>query len=158
MSLGQYNASQDLNLSQVWYGGTSTLKAGHAVAYDLDDTNAPLTTTSNVPLDRRNIRGKRVVDPATANLGMFAGIVDDSSDGAVGPCFITIIRPRKGDVMSVWSNVNCTKASTQLGITNAGALILVSVADSTFNVDWVCTAMQTVDRSSTNGLVLSRFA
>jgi hypothetical protein len=33
----------------------------------------------------------------------------------------------------------------------------VSVADATVNVDLVAIALQTVDRSSTNGTVLARF-
>lgn len=154
MSLRQSNASQDVDTKVVYYGGTATLREGDAMAYDTDDTNAPITSTT---LDRKNLRGRRVVDPATAVLGGYAGAVAPSSAGVVGPAFIEIIEPRKGDFAFLWTNVNCTKNSTVLGITNAGGRTHVSHADATLNVDMVAVAMQTVDRSSTNGTVLARF-
>jgi hypothetical protein len=154
MSLVQNDGSQDLQIKTVYYAGTSTLKQGNAVVYDTDDTNAPVTTTT---LDRKNLRGRRVVNPATATLGGFAGLVAPQSAGIVGPAYIDIIVPRKGDMCFGFTNVNCTKNSSLLGITNAGAGTLVTIADATVNLDLVAIAMETVDRSSTNGLVLLRF-
>lgn len=158
MGLVQSNGSQDLTFKTVWYAGTSTLKEGNLVCYDNDDTNAPVTasTTPNATTER-NVRGRRVVNPATAVLGGFAGVVSAQSAGITGPAFIEIIVPRKSDVCFIFSNINATKNSSLIGITNAGGLTGVTVADSTINVDLVAIAMETVDRSGTNGLILSRF-
>lgn len=165
MSLAQYNGKTQVDRKRVWYGGTTALKIGQAVAYDTSDTTAPLPisliggTTSPDPSQIE--RGQIVADPATALLGGFAGIVDSQPNkdatGAVVASWIDIIVPRKGDVVDVWSSANATKNSTILGITNAGANNLVSVSDSTFNVDVVAIALQTVDRSTTNGFIRAKF-
>jgi hypothetical protein len=151
----QNNASNNnQTIEQVFYAGTATLKAGEAVAYDLDDTNAPVTSTT---LDRKNLRGRRVVDPATAVLGMFAGLVDEGSAGITGPAYISIVKPRRGDVVQAFTKSNMTKGSTVLGITNAGARSLVTSADATFNVDMVAIAMETKDTSTTAASALVKF-
>lgn len=158
--LPQLNASDSLQIRKVtFYSATEvTLREGDAMSYDNDDTNAPVTSTT---VAEKNLRGRRVVAPATANLGGFAGLVAPSSAGVVAaagvPTPIDIIVPRRGDVCYGYTNVNCTKNSTVLGITNAGGRILVSHADATLNVDMVGICLQTVDRSSTNGTVLLKF-
>lgn len=158
MGLVQSNATQDLQFKTVWYGGTSTLKEGQIVAYDTSDTTAPVTAAASpTATTERNVRGRRVVDPATAVLGGFAGVITAQSAGAVGPCFIEIIVPRKGDICFIYTNINATKNSSLLGMTNAGGLTAVTIADATINVDLIAIAMETVDRSGTSGLVLSRF-
>lgn len=159
MSLGQSNANQDLTLAQVWYAGTSKLREGYAVAYDLDATNAPLAPTAGdlSPTTRKNLRGHRVIDPVTAVLGGFAGLVEASSDGAQGPCFITIVKPRKGDICTGWANISCTAGSTILQMTNSGGLSLTTATDATFNPDAVAVAFQTIDLSGTAGQLLIRF-
>jgi hypothetical protein len=152
--LPQNNAQTSDQTKVVYYGGTGTLKAGEAMSYDSDDTNAPVTTTT---LDRKNLRGRRVVDPATANLGGFAGLVTESSAGITGPAFIEIFVPRKGDVVFAQCKINGTKNSSIVGITNAGARNLVSVADATFNVDAVAILLETKDTSATAGKTLVKF-
>lgn len=161
--MSQFNGKTQLERKRVWYGGSTDLKIGQAVAYDNSDVTAPLPTSlGGDGADPSQIeRGQVVVDPATAVLGGFAGIVASkpkkNSAGTVVASWIDIIVPRKGDIVDVWSSANATKNSTVLGITNAGGATLVSVADSTFNHDAVVIALQTVDRSSTNGLIRSRF-
>lgn len=155
MGLPQNNASNNNQVIEtVFYAGTRTLKAGEAVAYDTDDTNAPVTTTT---LDRKNLRGRRVVDPATAVLGGFAGLVDESSGGVVGPAYISILKPRRGDVVQAMCKINGTKNSSVVGITNAGVQNLVSMSDATFNVDVVAILLETKDTSTTAGLTLVKF-
>lgn len=165
MSLAQYNGKTQLERKRVWYRGTTALKLGQAVNYSADDTNAPLPTSlggGSAPDPSQIERGQVVEDPATANLGGFAGIVDsfpgkDAITGLVIASWIDIIVPRKGDIVDLYSSANATKLSTVLGVTNAGGASLVSVSDSTFNVDVVAIALQTIDRSSTNGLIRSKF-
>lgn len=159
MGLAQYNGKADLSRARKWYGGTSVLKIGHAVAYDVATHTDPATAADPT----HDELGVRVIDPATANLGAFAGVVDSvpSNPAATsvggGPGWIDIIKPVRGDVLDVWTNVNCTKLTTTLGITNAGGNIFVSVTDATINVDLICVCLQTVDRSSTNGYVRVKF-
>lgn len=164
MGLPQESASNNNQVIEtVYYGGTGTLKQGEALAYDTDDTNAPVSsgnTLSTGPgslVATQNLRGRRVVDPATAVLGGFAGIVDESSAGVVGPAYVNIIKPRRGDVVKAQCKINGTKNSSIVGITNAGARNLVSVSDATFNVDVVAILLETKDTSSTAGLTLVKF-
>jgi hypothetical protein len=163
---GQYNGKQIQEVKRVWYGGVTLLKLGQAVAYDTSDTTAPLPTSlggSTAPDPSQIERGQVVVDPATAVLGGFAGIVatqpqrDPADSTKAVASWIDIYVPRKGDIVDVWSSANATKNSTILGITNAGAATLVAVSDATFNVDAVAIALQTIDRSSTNGYIRSKF-
>lgn len=159
MSLPQNNGSQDLQIKTVFYAGTATLQEGMAVCYDNDDTNAPVTPTAGdlSYTSRRNLRGRRVVDPATAVLGGFAGLVAGTSAGTVGPAFIDIVIPRKGDICVGYTNVNQTKNSSLLGITNAGGNKLVTVANTNLNLDLVAVAYETKDTSGTAGQNLVRF-
>lgn len=155
MGLPQNNASSNNQvIEQVYYGGTATLKAGEAMSYDSDDTNAPVSSTTAA---RHDLRGRRVVDPATANLGGFAGLVDESSAGVTGPAYISIIKPRRGDVVVGFTKINATKNSSTVGITNAGGRNLVSVGDATINVDLVAIALETKDTSTTAGPMLLKF-
>lgn len=155
MGLPQNNASNNNQVIEtVFYGGTATLKQGEALAYDNDDTNAPVSSTT---VDRKNLRGRRVVDPATAVLNGFAGLVDESSGGVVGPAYVNIIKPRRGDVVQAMCKVNATKNATFVGITNAGGRNLVSFADATINADLVGVALETKDTSTTAGLTLIKF-
>jgi hypothetical protein len=163
MGLQQNSTQQDLTIvAYTFYNSTGssiTLKEGEAVAYDSDDTAAPVTPSATQ--DARIARGRQVTTPATANLGGYAGAVARSSAGKVIAAgdrqTIDVVKPRKGDVVLLFTNVNCTKNSSLLGITNAGGRTHVTIADATVNVDLVAIALQTVDRSSTNGTVLARF-
>lgn len=150
----QYNGLSDLVLKRVWYGGTTTLLPGMAVSYDVDDTNAPVSSTT-VPT--HDIRGQRVVDPATANLGAFAGVVSAPPQIAGTPGWIDIIVPRKGDVLKLFTKINATKLTSTVGITNAGGVNFVSVTDATINIDLVANALETLDTSTTAALTLCRF-
>lgn len=165
MSLAQYNGKNQVDRKRVWYGGTTALIIGQAVAYDTSDTTAPLPisliggTTSPDPSQIE--RGQIVQVPVTALLGGFAGIVDSlplkDANGVIVASWIDIVVPRKGDVVDLYTNASVTKNSTILGITNAGGATLVSVSDATFNVDVVAICLQTVDRSGTAGLVRAKF-
>jgi hypothetical protein len=159
--LPQYNGQQSLAIKSVWFyngtGGSLTLVEGQAVCYDLDDTNAPATNTA----DPKNARGNRVVKPATAVLGAFAGLISAGSAGKVIPdasgAFIDIVVPRRGDVVTAMTKVNGTKGATGVGITNAGGFNLVAFTDATLNLDLVGVVFETVDTSTTAAAKLVKF-
>lgn len=159
MGLVQSNGSQDLVLKTVWYAGTTTLKEGQALAYDNDDTNAPVTPAAPLgSTSERNVRGRRVIDVVAGVTGGFAGAVSSQSAGVIGPAFVEIIVPRKGDFALLWCKVNATKNSTIVGIDTATpSNNFVSKADATFNFDAIAIAYETKDTSTTAGLTLCRF-
>lgn len=161
MGLPQYNADPVGEVKTVYFfngtGATLTLAEGAAVCFDLDDTNAPVTNTS----DPKNQRGRRVVKPATAVLGAFAGLIAKGSAGKVlataTGAFIDILVPRRGDVVKGLTKVNATKGSTVVGITNAGGFDLVAFTDATVNLDLVAVVIETLDTSTTHALSTLKF-
>lgn len=164
MGLAQYNGEGLAETKVVYYNGTATLKAGEIVCYDDSDTTAPvtlpagsLTTPPTSAILPRNLRGRQVVDPTTANLYAVAGVVSPESSGVVGPGWINLIQPRRGDVVSIYNNVNCTAGTTVLGPAN-GTRTAGSISDSTFNFAALAVALQTVDNSGTAGQTLCKFA
>jgi hypothetical protein len=170
MGLPQYNGQYDGQSKTVYFknttGGSVTLLEGMALAFDMDDTAAPVSNTS----DPKNARGVRVVKPATAVLGGFAGLVDETSAGIVVPDtegrFITINVPRKGQPVKALVKANATKGVSLLGITNAGGFNLVphvpgtgndateSLAAAVLALDFVAVALETADTSTTAALKL----
>lgn len=168
MSLVQFNAGQDQYIQTLWYAGTGTLALGQALAYDNDDTNAPVSNSWDPSVDpgpnslsttgNRNLRGSRVVDVATALTGGCAGLVAATSAGKVGPCFVDVIIPVKGTVALALTKANMTKNSTVLRMDAATPTNnLVAAADATFNIDVVAIALETKDTSTTAGTALVRF-
>lgn len=168
MSLVQYNALQDNTIQTLWYGGTNVLAEGQALAYDTDDTNAPIADSwdpsvdpgpnSLSPTANRNLRGSRVVDVSTALTGGFAGLVAQQSSGLTGPCFVDVIVPVKGKVARALTKANQTKNSTVLRMDAATPTNnLIAASDATFNIDVVAVSLQTVDTSTTAGIALVRF-
>lgn len=161
MGLPQYNGDPINDTKSVWFqndtGADITFLGGEAVAYDLDDTNTPVSNPTNPKIQRGRVVGK----PVTARLGAFAGIVAAAVAGKVIKstfgAFIDIIVPRKGDTLKCYTKVSQTKGSTVLGITNTGGFALVSMTDATFNVDVVGVAFETVDTSTTAANALVKF-
>ena len=161
--LAQYNGDGVNEVKAVWYNGTATLKQGEVLCYDLDDTDAPVSlpagsltvppTSSILP---RNLRGRQVVDPVTANLSAVAGVVAPESSGVTGPAWVSLIVPRKGDVAFIYNNASSTKNTTVFGAANA-TRTAASFSDSTFNLPAIAVAIETQDRSGAAGLTLSRF-
>jgi hypothetical protein len=161
--LAQYNGDGLNEVKTVWYAGTATLKTGEVLCYDLDDTAAPttlpagsLTVPPTSSVQPRNLRGRQVTDPVTANLSAVAGVVSPESSGVTGPAWVSVVVPRKGDVALVYSNANATKNTTVLGAADS-TRSAAAVSDSTFNLPAIAVAIETVDRSGTAGTILSRF-
>lgn len=153
--LAQYNGA-DLNETKIaWYDGTATLHGGEILFYNLDDTNAPvslpagsLSTPPTSAILARDLRGRKVTDGTTSGVSTnaWAGVVAPESSGFTGPCWVTLIVPRKGDIVSVRNAVSATKGTTVFGATTASNNG-VSFADSTFNFPAVAVAIETKDNS-----------
>jgi len=131
-------------------GAEVTLRGGYAVCYDQDYGDATAVDFT---------RASRVLKPATANLGHFAGVISEEWDGTVvangKQHNIEINDPVKGgQKVSAW-----TDQSVELDVT------ILYVEDGNFSLTdkpgiadgekyAVARALQTVDRSTDNGTTL----
>lgn len=154
--LAQYNGA-DLNETKIaWYDGSATLHGGEILFYNLDDTNAPvdlpagsLTVPPTSSILLRDLRGSKVTDATTSGVSAncWAGVVAPESAGFTGPCWVTLIVPRKGDTVNIRNGISATKGTTIFGATtsdNYGH----SFSDSTFNLPAVAVALETKDNSA----------
>ena len=130
--------SEKLSKKKVFYEGTDMLHTGYALCYNRDYGTASASDIN---------RACRVEKPATANLLWFAGVVVEGYDGVTGPCVVEITVPSFG-LVEAFCEENCTLGTTVLA-TKDGTYALAETAASDCAM-----AFQTVDRSSTNGLVL----
>lgn len=144
---------------------SDTVRVGDLVCYNSDlaadykeRTTNPITgqfnagneTTYAEGAQTYNARFLVVEKPATSNLCAFAGIVKDLGPlaGADGD-EIEIYVPKEGAVVPVYADVNCIVDSTILCVSN-NAYTAESIGRA------IGVAAETVDRSSTNGLVWMR--
>lgn len=133
--LPQYNGQIQPVTRTIWYSGSDVLRTGYALCFD-----AAASPTANDPKQRLGIAA---VKPAAGNLGLFAGVVAEGSDGKQGPCFVDVIVPRSGDVVSALTQENMTAGTTVLGPV-AASYALASKANFSV-VDAVAVAAETVD-------------
>ncbi|NLX97602.1 MAG: hypothetical protein GXY83_15650 [Rhodopirellula sp.] len=136
--------TEKLSKKRVYYTGSDTLKTGYALCYDRDTGTASESDIN---------RAINVEKPATANLNYFAGVVDAGSAGKTGPCYIDIVQPT-GALVECFTDQNCTILVTKLGPQNASYALGAAGAA----VPGCAIAMQTVDRSGTNGTVLAQLS
>lgn len=95
-----------------------------------------------------------VEKPASANIDFFAGVVKSLGDQAGGDGdFIEIFVPTEGAVVPVMSNIACTLNTTILAVRN-GAYEASVPRHPAYPIG---IAMETKDRSGTDGLVWMRF-
>lgn len=130
------------NTKYVYYSGSDTLYTGYALCYDdatadSDFAGAPKTTL-----------GIEVVQPATAVLNLFAGVVHPDSDGVEGPAWVRIITPTPGEPCVMYTKANATKFATALAPAN-GSYALAAHSDSGLNLPYVALAGETADTSTT---------
>lgn len=147
--------NEKTNTKRVFFEGTDTLSAGHLLCYNADATRAAdanQDVTVKAATDQYDERAVRVEKPTSANLKNFAGVVTENFDSITGPRSIEIYVPtRRGQVINIFSSANAT--------INTTALYLVAdsfVAASSGSVR-IGTAIQTIDRSTTNGIIQSTF-
>jgi len=143
----QYKTNK-VSKKRVYYQGTDTLLEGYLLCYNYDygydlDGDVIAEGAGN------SARFLAVEKPTTANAPFFAGIVAAESANKTGPCWVTIIEPHN-IIASVYTDVNCTNATTYLYIKNATYL-----ASSTGTIG-LGLANETINRAGTNGLVLAR--
>ena len=133
--------SEKISKKKVYFEGTDTLQEGYALCYNRDSGTAATATIARAYL---------VEKPATANLKYFAGVVSSESAGVTGPQWVTIIESRGAPtVTNVFTDQSCTLGTTKLAVKN-GDYALGAAGSATVNV---ALALQTVDRSGTDGLV-----
>jgi hypothetical protein len=141
--------SERISVRRAYYVGSDALREGYLLCYNRD-SNAGGGSAADADL----ARAQEVEKPAEGNLAFFAGVVGAEDAGKTGPCWITLIEPgaSPGRLVMVHTDQSCTLGATRLaacaGSYAAGAAGESSVA--------VATAMQTVDRSQTPGLVLAQ--
>ncbi len=132
----------------VKYTGSDALKRGYAVCWNRDSTTDkdPGATSGAATVSNWN-RHVEVEKPASGNLFNFAGFVAQDYPAVTGGRDIEILIPRR-QVLDVFTNVNCTTQTSILCV-QPGSYILGTIGTGVP----IGRAIQTVDRSSTNGRV-----
>jgi hypothetical protein len=129
--------SEKVNTKRCYLTASDTVYRGHLVCYDRDRGTAA---------DREPERIAYVEKPAAANLHRFAGIVQQQ---VKGPGWVDIAMPTVfGEVHDVWTDLSTTQDTTILTVIPGQ----YHAGDATEGKA-IGIALQTVDRSSTNGLV-----
>lgn len=145
------------------YEGSDTLRAGMALCYNYDTTTNYLGANkahTSTTLSAEAIEGATTADgnqnegkfmrlekPAAANVKFLAGLVAGPMGPKTGPSHVDMYDLNDSGACVVWSVSNVT-AGDPLFVT-AGLYSVDTVGDV-----FVGYAMETVNRSSTNGLVL----
>jgi hypothetical protein len=149
---------------------TTVVKIGQPVCYNSDlaadykertttpvDANAASNNTGTVYAEGAQTYNARIFvveEPAAGNLHQFAGTVLElgSKSGADGDK-LKIAVPN-GAVVPVYTDANCTLDSTVLGVSSGSASYQIVTGDG--DPLAVAVAMETVNRSGTNGLAWAR--
>jgi hypothetical protein len=133
---------------RVYLEPSDTVYAGYAVCYN-HDTTEDMDGSTVAEGSQCNGKFLRVEKPAAANLDFLAGFVAPESNGVVGPKWITIIEPM-GCIIPAYISANAVLGETKLFLQDA-SYVLGSDGGRQVGL-----AMETVDRSSTNGVALAR--
>jgi hypothetical protein len=157
MAFSQFGTESQARRKRVYYEGTDTIYEGMALCYNYDTTSNILgfdpedEVVSSTTAEGYQNEGKflRVEEPATANLAFFAGVVAGGSyAGLTGPRWIDIYIPN-GAIVPVRSELSTTVGVTAFHIQN-GEYELGATGRP------VAIAMETVNRSDTNGICLAK--
>lgn len=147
-----------------------TLKGGQLVCYNYDSVKDWEENTKTVGNFSRSevdfaegsqdftARYLEVEKPASGNLNHFAGVVDPEFDGAENGDIIEIAIPVEGAVVAVYTDLSVTNGATILAA-NSGSYKATNplYGGSTTPSKVIGIALETIDRSSTNGLTWMRF-
>jgi len=134
---------EKLHKKVVFYEGTDTLYEGYNLCYNSDYGSSDAAVNIG--------RAARLEKPSSTNVHAYAGVVAPESDGVVGPNKITIIEPT-GSQCSIHTDANCTIDATELFLKPD------SYAAGDTGSARIGLAAQTLDRSSTAGIVQARLA
>lgn len=142
--------NEKIQRKKVFYTGTDTLRRGYSLCYDADFAGSGTTPGKTGDATVFNqLRAWRVEKPAVGNLQHYAGVVAEGFDGVTGPASIEIVVPtRRGQKVDIWTEEDCTIDSTMLGL-KAGSYAAGSASEG----HAIAKALQTVDRSTTDGVV-----
>ena len=142
----------------VYYEGTSTIYEGMPVCYNWDTTTnwmgGTASSETSTTAEGSQNEGKfiRVEDVSATNANAFAGVVRNASYcGTAGPKAVDIYIPN-GAIVPVRTNLNCTVGVTPLAINSAEQCLTSPHAAGVI----VGVAWETVDRSTTDGIVLAK--
>jgi len=150
---------------RVLYEGTSTIYEGMPLCYNYDTTdnidgydNTDGAGTTTDEGHQNEGKYNRVEDPSDDNIEFFAGVVAGTDKHGVtgdGATWLDIYAPNDA-IVPVRTDANCTVGTTKLYLEGAD-LELGSIGAEVGNASkLVAIAMETVDRSSTAGVVLAR--
>jgi hypothetical protein len=144
MGLVTHSTSPRIKTRIVFYEGTGALLWGQGVCYNRDYYS---TTTGTLPADACGLRDRRVEDPTTSNMQYFAGVTRRAYAANATGQWIEICEP--GSVCEVYTDQSCTLATTVLSMNTSG----IFTANDVGIVEAL--ALQTVNRSSDNGVVMA---
>ena len=134
------NGTEKQSKKKVFYTGTDALKAGYLLCYERDSTTGGAVTTAQLD------RATRVEKPSSDNIKWLAGFVTQAWPASATGRHLEIVE-LDGHVIEMYTDASCTINSTAL-YAKAG-----SYAVGANGQVRVGTALQTVDRSDTNGVV-----
>jgi hypothetical protein len=151
-------------------GSTKTIREGEPMCFNYDTTTNwcgfdPQNSTHDGARDTTTADGYQnegkyllIENPASGNLNWFAGAVACGSwcgkSVANGSSLDLDLFIPNGAILPIRTNANCTANSTVLGVGTAGQYFEIVTGDD--DPLPVALVEETVDRSSTNGLVLAR--
>jgi hypothetical protein len=161
MAFASFGTESQARRKKVYYEGTDTIYEGMALCYNQDTTNNILgwdagnSVKGSTTAEGYQNEGKflRVEKPATANMVFFAGVVAGSDyAGLAGPRWLDVYVPN-GAIVPVRTSSNCVIGQA-VGLANASYVMEPVTGDG--DPAAVAILMETVDRSSTNGLALAK--
>ena len=131
---------------KVFFTGSDALRAGYAVCYDRDNATATNASGTTLTLAYESYARHRFVEkPSTSNVRWFAGIVTQDYPANSNGQYINIVVPTNS-IVNLFSAANATANTTKLSVTPGAYTFGAGTGPI------VAEAVQTVDRSSTNGL------
>lgn len=130
-----------LKIRKVFFTGATAIVEGQPLCYDSDKGTAA---------DVDNARGYNVEMPSTSNNYAFAGVAMEAHDANASGQWLTIAEP--GSVVLIQTNQNCTIKSTVVTAC-AGQNYFYKAG---YRGRGTALCLQTVNRSSVQGLVLAK--
>lgn len=146
----RHGSADQVELKEVLYTGSDALQRGYLVCYDRDNSTATNAAGTALAATAESFaRVFYVEKPAAGNVQWFAGVVAQAYPAQTGGQHILIEVPT-GKVTQVYTSASCTINTTLLSVTPG------SYAAGAGTGPVIGMALQTVDRSSTNGVVQAK--
>ena len=154
-----FGGNENVDKKRVYYEGSDTLYTGVALCYNQDTTDNILgydkenSEAGSTTAEGYQNEGKflRVEKPATANLQFLAGYVAEGSNNVTGPKWVDIHVPN-GAIFGVRATDSVT-IGDKMYVINGDYEVTTDLTAASVHVGY---AMETVDRSSTEGIILMK--